>query len=465
MLKADACQSLPPLEPSDDTSCQRPSVLTTSNGITDSAIGTLHRRDVDFAERQFYASLPDKIKRLHLSREEQLAAQSRRRSLSVDATDLFTRRQQRQSARSITLTKLSLASTVSLFDDLPMMSTMQSSRFGPSSAPLAAGNDTFIDSFRWLEEEDDLDLRLFLDDYHINLREEVPPPSKSRRPSFRRHLSISKLPFGKTNMSTTGLSTSSKGYVTTPTAADSPSLNNGGTGHVRRKSRTLSLLNGSRQQTPVPATVIDPAAAHYQDPEARLRLKEYLGSPKKFDEALEFGFPSMEERPAKNKASRLDLSLDLDKPRTFLDDEDNEDKSSTYSDDASLADPESPRTPLPFDRPPVEHTATPAATETHMPSLKPDLLQAPLTTREMTLRMTLTRPDLRANDEQVYGWQKGSAGRVGHFRAVSKTPTIRTRDISPKESIERQFAAFDQEDMATHDSGVVKRFWKRVRGT
>jgi hypothetical protein len=39
------------------------------------------------------------------------------------------------------------------------------------------------------------------------------------------------------------------------------------------------------------------------------------------------------------------------------------------------------------------------------------------------------------------------------------------RDISPKESIEKQFAAFDQENLAANDNGVVKRFWKRVRRT
>ena len=30
--------------------------------------------------------------------------------------------------------------------------------------------------------------------------------------------------------------------------------------------------------------------------------------------------------------------------------------------------------------------------------------------REMTLRMTLTRPDLRADEEQLYGWQNQKGG-------------------------------------------------------
>ena len=209
---------------------------------------------------------------------------------------------------------------------------------------------------------------------------------------------------------------------------------------------------------PSTANAVDPAAAHYQDPEARLRLREYLGSSTKFDEALEYGFPSMEERPIKPGVSHLKLSFDFDKPRTFLDDEDK----SSCSDDGSVADPESPRTPRAFDKPAAE--APPALTAFPIAESKADFLQAPLSARDMTLRMTLTRPDLRANEDQMYGWQKNALGRPYHTRAGSKAPTILVRDISPKESIEKQFAVFDQENLAaTSDTGVVKRFWKRVR--
>jgi hypothetical protein len=198
------------------------------------------------------------------------------------------------------------------------------------------------------------------------------------------------------------------------------------------------------------------AAAHYQDPEARLRLREYIGSSTKFDEALEFGFPSMEEHPTKRAKGPLDLTLDFDKPRTFLDDDDK----SSCSDEGSVADPETPRTPQAFDKPGSEH---PNMTAFPISEPKADFLQAPLSSREMTLRMTLTRPDLRANEEQMYGWQRDALNRPSHVRSGSKAPTILVRDISPKESIEKQFAAFDQENLAAHDNGVVKRFWKRVR--
>lgn len=430
-------------------------MLTTISDPT-STSGHSHLR-INSTEQRFYANLPDKIKRRHLSKEEQLVAQRqhRRRSLSVGAADDL-RPKQRQSLRALGATNPSLGSTISLIEELPKMQPRQTEQVSAQGRPQAT-DGTFFETFRWLEDEDDLDLRLFLDDYHINLRDEVPLPSKSRRPSFRRHLSISKLPFGRTSISTTRPSTSSKGMVTTPTTANSPSLFGDGPGHIPRKSRALSLVNGNRQPMPLSPTT---AAAHYHDPEARLRLREYIGSSTKFDEALEYGFPSMEERPAKRGKAPLDLKLDFDKPKTFLDDDDDR---SSCSDDASLADPETPRTPHAFEKPSTEQSKT--MTAFPISDHKADLLQAPLSSREMTLRMTLTRPDLRANDDQMYGWQKDGLNRPSHARSGSKAPTILVRDICPKESIEKQFAAFDQENLAAHDNGMVKRFWKRVRRT
>lgn len=200
---------------------------------------------------------------------------------------------------------------------------------------------------------------------------------------------------------------------------------------------------------------MDPGASHYQDPEARMTLREYLGSAQKFDEALEFGFPTMEERPRKSEEPRLDLSLDFDKPRTFLDDDD--DRSSLHSDDDSMAEPESPRTPQTLDKATNEEHAAAVFTG------QAPRVESAMSSREMTLRMTLTRPDLRANDEEIYGWRKGPVGRVTHARTGSKAPSVLVREVSAKDSIERQLAALDQEDMATGDNGVVKRFWKRVR--
>ena len=72
-----------------------------------------------------------------------------------------------------------------------------------------------IESFRWMDEEDNLDLRLVLDDYHANLDGVVlPTPSSTQRPSFRRHMSITKIPFGRSSLSSMNQSLASQASST-----------------------------------------------------------------------------------------------------------------------------------------------------------------------------------------------------------------------------------------------------------
>ena len=165
-----------------------------------------------------------------------------------------------------------------------------------------------------------------------------------------------------------------------------------------------------RSQSSYP--IFDPPAAHYQDPEARLKLRVYLASPQKFDEALEFGFPSLQ--PSTRPSSRRP-SISTHQPtgvaagsQTFYDD----DNASLYpgpeeGDMASLPDIDSPDTPLDASFRPTHHISgsKPGPTDNtrlrlwHMAS--EPYPHASAGSREMTLRMTLTRPDLRA-DESVY---------------------------------------------------------------
>ena len=103
--------------------------------------------------------------------------------------------------------------------------------------------------------------------------------------------------------------------------------------------------------------IIDPEAKHYQDPEARMKLRLYLASPQKFDEAIEFGFPatsghtnvtSMDTtRPATDSRK---ISHDV---QTFLkDDKVSLLEEAPETDDESMGELDSPITPsdppLPF---------------------------------------------------------------------------------------------------------------------
>lgn len=322
-------------------------------------------------------------------------------------------------------------------------------------------NESIYESFRWLEDNETLDLRLFLDDYHTNLRRDVPQASKPlRQPSFRRHLSMSKLPFSRSSISSSRPGTNDPINAQRSASAMEGSFQ-GHQGHGRRKSRTISLMSGNKSN-PDSTPTFDAAATHYRDPDARSKLREYLASPLKFDEAIEFGFPSIEEQHKGDKLSRRNESKrgaydGPEKLGTFLDDDDN----SIYSDEASATDLDSPKTPDLIDHSAI--TPSPRVSPEPLPLGSNDFNPATGASREMTLRMTLTRSDLRAHEEDLYGWKMGPRSRI-HVREMSMSPLPQIRQGNASQAaIERQFAALDFEHATSHDTGVVRRFWNRVR--
>ena len=389
-----------------------------------------------------------------MSKEERLAARDRPYYLTSDLDERCERLERYQQESPILYSP-----TYVPFDDTG--SEMSTSNDTPAASPggeYSAG--CFGDEFNMLEADKGLDLRLYLDEYHINLREEIPVPNKRRGPSFRRHLSISKLPFSR----------SSGPYSREATA--SPSSTGGASdtitgSHRQRRTtfRTLSLASSSRQQTPEVANTADLNAAHYQNPDARKTLRAYLATPQKFDEALEYGFPALDEGQHSQEGKPIiQLSYDFDtldeeeddddRWRTFLED----DESSIATDNLTVAESESPRTPEMLEHPaPIRPMLVDEAKEA---SFDPSLASS----REMTLRMTLTRPDLRANKDDIYGWQQPQMGKRTHSRAGSLAPLAHFLEGgNRKMSIEKQFVGFDQENTNTQDRGVVHRFWERVR--
>lgn len=228
---------------------------------------------------------------------------------------------------------------------------------------------------------------------------------------------------------------------------------------------------GSRHNPKASVTSIDVAAAHYQDPEARAMLRTCLASPQKFDEAVEFGFPAVDasnglSRRTSTRLSHRVLSDDNDKLKTFLSD----DRSSTYSEDLSMPDPESPKTPQILDKDSIQALELPFDFDERQFKLADGYLHAPAHSREMTLRMTLTRPDLRAQEDQMYGWQAApreqAAWRQSRILAQGRNdqapPPNQVRELH-KESIDKIFAEIDQEiGPAAAEGGPMKRLWKKV---
>lgn len=346
--------------------------------------------------------------------------------------------------------------------------------------PSSASREMF-DSFRWMDEEEDLDLRLVLDDYHANVDGAViplPHTSHPQRPSFRRHMSITKSPFGRGSLSSN--------QSPRPSISDRQM-------HRRDRSKTLSLAGPltSRHIAKDSVSSIDAHATHYQDPEARLKLRVYLASPQKFDEALEFGFPSLEADASRLSEDKENHTQDSNTvafhgnkspvlshdSATFLNDDTVSLSSST--DEPSIIDPDSPLTPAELhdatfrntsSRPSfnVKRSMSSSHDYSHLGIKKPiihrpteSIAQQIAGSREMTLRMTLTRPDLRADEAQLYGWQEKE-------RPIAKSPLTDEPLASSMASSERiekfgLFGGVDGWGPLEKEEGVVKRFWNKVK--
>jgi hypothetical protein len=161
----------------------------------------------------------------------------------------------------------------------------------------------------------------------------------------------------------------------------------------------------------------------------------FLASPQKFDEAIEFGFPS--HSAVDNTPKRYQLPPIATSARNFTRDmhtflrhdtmsflQDNYDENTGLeSDSDSLADLDPPATPssigLSFRYPSRQQSSNMSSLDSNgVPLVHP---MGGRFNREMTLRMTLTRPDLRADEEQLYGWQAQKGTRDDPF-ALEELP-------------------------------------------
>ncbi|KAI9819560.1 MAG: hypothetical protein M1827_007010 [Pycnora praestabilis] len=427
----------PPLDRRQSSNSSLPRRLRKRESIRDEYL-------ISQTDAQWFLKLPDKIRRKHFTREEQLLLARNCESILPDASDEALQKLRRQVDRRSTgprSTSAERSSVDSSASGLPVEINVM---------------DTSIqDSFRWLNEEEDLNLAL--DDYHRHAADSGTTTLQGssaipRRPSFRRSFGSSS--FRRTSItSTSQVPPSPLGQSTHQWTKPGPTLETS-----RKHDARLSFSK------------MDPEAAYYQDPEARLKLRVYLASPQKFDEAIEFGFPSTESpgrdsrRPSR---ARLEMGKsDSDDVRTFLDD----DHGSLFddADDASSGDDDVPTTPPRMDQsfrsphrlpslsdPPV---TDPDNLQVSTPRRKPSE-QYPSTfasSREMTMRMTLTRPDLRANESTIYGWQGKSNDDPLALEALPSMIEETTGVFGP-------FGGADGWGSPPREEGMVKKLWRKVK--
>jgi hypothetical protein len=363
------------------------------------SLGIRHRRnksekavqdhDISHVEIDFFLSLPEKVRKQHFSREEQEILQGRREQAFLPDEHEHDSEWAQQRFNDF---HFDFSNTV----DIPDRG--RSRRRSSASSSVSPSQASFSRSAVQEKDQDRVSSLFYLDmmGTPVFTRRETPMADTRRTMSLtshpvRRPVSSSMMP-------------------------DPPLYNTRPFQHQRAHSSSLS----GRMSAYTPTTpVFDPEATHYQDPEARKKLRMYLASPQKFDEAIEFGFPSTAGNDAATPHYQLPriegharkFSRDM---HTFLRDgklsffEDNSSENQGLESDAdSVADMESPTTP--------SSTGLSFRLHSRQISHRKFSVDSPASSpvnsangqlaREMTLRMTLTRPDLRADEDALYGWQ------------------------------------------------------------
>ena len=331
-------------------------------------------------------TLPDKVQKNHFSREEQLLLAGYVQNVIPDAADeVFYRlgHQRNQSTPSLKTFSDSTESSISSIDEELLFDTGSDME------------DSMLDGFRWMEDEDDLDLTL--DDYHHHMVSTAIPSKKPFYPqlSFRRSMSLTHIPLNSPTLSSFKPQQTPKPIELPPGL---PQLS-----HQRTNSRPQQGPPCAKDTRQHLTLTTDSSTKHYQDPEARLKLRVYLASPQKFDEVIEFGFPALEDketippsRPSLTKHHHTDSIL-----QTFFHD-DNPSIINALIDDDDPSSPESdqPKTPRSVTFRP--YLLPPSTSSSEIPHKSSDPYGPILTgPREMTLKMTLTRPDLRKHETSL----------------------------------------------------------------
>ena len=399
-------------------------------------------RKLSRSDAQWFVELPDElpetVQRKHFSREERILLASRRDSATSDVASLYRRS----------------------FD-----SDIQRAR------------DEVRRSFRWIEDDADFNIQLQLHKFSEQRQQQAPSPphsrsqSQSQAPSQAQSQSQSRRPPPPSPSSAAGpkrtASLTSKGRRTHTSSSSSAC-----TARSRHSLGTRRAAAGaavpSALACPRNTHSADSEATYYQDPEARLKLRVYLASPQKFDEAVEFGFPSQAEADLfKPLASRTAAAVgemrlhevDLDARSTTA--TTTTATSTTATDTTDVADVAGATDAT---------TTTTDTTDTTNTADHTTAAVKPLTAgiggggcaagdqgakimpgmREMTLRMTLTRKDLRAYncDDDA-----GGCGREPMLTAEGRLPPENEHAAHRID-----WAAIDREA----ESGL-KRLWRRVK--
>jgi hypothetical protein len=399
----------------------------------------------------WFSNLPDKVKRGQFSVAERSLLSRKQDRVILDAADeKLIRLRRHNTIRSGTWSLPSL--DTSLSDSASIPSSCNTSIYTLDSVHIMSENaqldNEMTNDMNWFETSE---IDLSLCDLQIRPTEPaVPrPPLKRLQSGYRKLGSTTSHSVGAeqrqkrpSSMAKTSAATLGGGNSWKLTSAPVMSTIPGDslTSSYRTFISTTSSSKPLTRQSQEPQAIVSPhmkqtsvygigqSAEHYLDPEARLKLRLYLATPSKFDEALEFGFPSLPSSshsrtstsstvPSSciNKSSRCRLAAtESHKPSPHVPLHDSLDSGIASRDfDKEAAWSALSRHSFLYYRgsdcgPPTRSETSSTATlpldgashEIHSfgENTENDAYEYGIVEREMTLRMTLTRPDLRADE-------------------------------------------------------------------
>lgn len=402
------------------------------------------------ADLQCLHSLPVKIQQLFLSPEELLYLHHPLPRDSYREEELP--RQSLDSLPSDTTTNHSSQSSAPYLESPSSSSDCDSDWATDTESDDENMDHSLYDSFRWLDDDDHLDLTL--DEYNnrsqAKTNASAPKPRQPRRkPSFRRTMS-----FTSANRARRAISAS----ISHPVGPSSSQSSTVPSALANKVGRNSTSRPPSGQQRPVlhaprsSTSSIDPSAQYYQDPEARLKLRVFLASPQRFDEAVEFGFPALDDnkkdenaRPGRSEKGSERSSVPAKAQKitgTFFEDEDGavhgqrndrtHRKSSRLS-TSMKSSPSQPNQTTTRNTLAKRQSGSMAASRAGPRRLPGD--------REMTLKMTLTRPDLRTDSPSA--------------SPTSAEDPLKLADLPP--------ASPQIWDSDLEDQNVMKKMWRKLR--
>ncbi|KAJ5587966.1 uncharacterized protein N7459_003731 [Penicillium hispanicum] len=384
------------------------------------------------ADSQCFHALPAKIQQKLFSPEERLRLRhAYRDSVILDAADeaFYRRDSSAQHRRSSTD---SLPSDITLPVGQPSTSFWDSDSESDWDEVDSKMDQSLYESFRWLDEDGDLDLSL--DEYHAHVADAAATKPKSRRrPSFARSLSFSTHTSLKHRPSASvpqGLPSSHSMPPFTPVINASPT------------SRPASRQKSSHHAPKSSTSSMDPTAQYYQDPDARLKLRVYLASPQKFDEAIEFGFPALgqdKENLAPEPVPLQPLPLKQDCVGTFFEDDDG----TVVGSPGGSLEEETAATRLSSQlretpRPSMDTPSLLQRRQSFLPVSKSGLQRLP-GNREMTLKMTLTRPDLRTQSPTPSSFPQEDPLRLAALPPAECRQKLWSSDLNEQSAVRRMW--------------------------